>query len=249
MSFKASGTLQSALTLCLAFSATILPVLSAPAPTDNTSLWIPRSLKSLFEPRAAVNKCGGTGLYITNGGSGTQTFTVFGGGATSAIVSDPYKSVTLAAGKSAAVILPVNFDGHVQRGSVLPATWVELNMVDGKTDGDVSLEIGCDGPVTVQASAVAGGGTPPKFGFSNNINAKAPADAFFNPQDPVGPPLPGPATTATNVLDRTGNDVVINAHTLAYEQSVLSQSEAYLFGGVGTNQAVASDNCLLITFY
>ena len=122
-------------------------------------------------------------------------------------------------------------------------------MVSGNADGDVSLEIGCDGAATVRASAIAGGGTPPTFGFSKNINLDAPADALFNPQNPTGENLGGKLTTATGVLDATGDATVKNQHTLTYEQRVLSQSQAYLFGGVGTNQAIASDNCLLITFY
>ena len=249
MSFKASGTLRSVLTLCLTLSATIAPALSAPAPIQNTNPWIPRSLKSLFEPRAATNKCKGTGLYITNSGSASQTYTVFQG-ATS-ITSDAYKSVTIAKGKSSAVTLPTGFVGHVQRGNLLPATWIELNMVSGAADGDVSLEIGCDGAAQVQASAIAGPGTPPTFGFSKNINANAPADALFNPKNPTGENLGGKLTTATGVLDATGDTAktVINQHTLTYEQGLLPQSEVYLTGGVGTNQAIASDNCLLVTFY
>ena len=249
MYLKAAGTLRSLYTLCIALSTIILPVRSAPAPMEYTSPWIPRSLKSLFEPRAAVNKCGGTGVYITNGGTGTQTFTVFGGGNTFAINSEPFKTVTLAHGESKPVTLPANFNGHVQRGNLLPATWVELNMVPGAADGDVSLEIGCDGAVTVQASAIAGGGEPLVFGFSKDIISKAPANAFFNPANPTGEVLGGTLTKSTRVLDATGTDKVVNAHTLKYEQSVLSQSEAYLFGGVGTDQAIASDNCILIRFY
>lgn len=249
MSRKASGTLPSVFILCLAFFTSILPVLSAPARVGNTTPWTPHSLSSLFEPRATANKCGGTGLYITNSGSGTQTYTVFGGGKTFAINSQPYHSVTLAPGKSAPVTLPANFDGHVQRGSLLPATWVELNMVPGAADGDVSLEIGCDGAATVQANAISGGGKPSVFGFSKDIISKAPANAFFDPANPTGENLGGTLTKSTRVLDATGTDKVINDNTLKYEQSVLSQSQAYLFGGVGTNQAIASDNCLLITFY
>ena len=122
-------------------------------------------------------------------------------------------------------------------------------MIPGAADADVSLEIGCDGAVTVQASAIAGGGQPPVFGFSKDIISNAPDNAFFNPANPTGEILGGTLTNSTRVLDATGTDKVVNAHTLKYEQSVLSQSEAYLFGGVGTDQAIASDNCILITFY
>lgn len=243
MSFKASGTLRSVLTLCLALSAIILPVYSAPAPTGNTSPWIPRSLKSLFEPRAAANKCGGAGVYITNSGSRGQTFTVFEAYLTY------YSSLTLASGHSAAVTLPIGFVGHVQRGSGLPSTWVELNMVDGAADGDVSLEIGCDGAAMVQASAVGGGGTPPVFGFSKDIISGAPADALYNPAS--SEELGGPKTIFAKVLDETGTLAtgVKNQATLTYEQRKLSQSVAYLWGGTGTRQAIASDNCILITFF
>ena len=249
MSSKAFGTVPSVFILCLALSAIILPVLSAPARIGNTNPRIPNQLKSLFQPRAAANKCGGTGIYITSGGSGTQTYTVFGGGKTYAINSQPYHSITLASGNSAPITLPANFDGHVQRGGLLPATWVELNMVPGAADGDVSLEIGCDGPATVQASTISGGGKPPVFGFSKDIISKAPANAFFNPANPAGENLGGTLTKSRRVLDATGTDKVINGNTLKYEQSVLSQSQVYLFGGAGTNQAIASDNCILITFY
>ena len=244
MSFKASGTLRSALVLCLTLSATIPPVLSAPTITADASPWIPRSLKSLFEPRAATNKCGGTGLYITNGGSNTQTFKVFEG--KWSINADPFGNpITLAPKASGAVTLPVGFIGHIQRGNLLPATWLEFNMVDGAADGDVSLEMGCDGAATIQASVGSGG----VLGFSKDINVGAPSDAYFNPKD-VPTNFPGTATTATNVLDRTGDTLpAINANTLAYEQSEVTQSEVYLTGGSGTNQAIASDNCLLITFY
>lgn len=247
MSFKASGTLRSLLTLCLALSASILPVLSAPAPTRNTSPWIPRSLKSLFEPRAAANLCDGTGLYITNKGSGTQTYSVFQG--KWSINSDLYTSVRLDATQSTKVTLPPGFIGHVQRGDLLPATWVELNMVPGASDGDVTLEIGCDGAATVQASAIASGLTPPTFGFSKDIITNAPAGAFFNPANPTGENLGGTLTKASGVLDATGTNVVINGVTKNYEQGILMPLEAYTFGGVGTGQAIASDNCLLINFY
>lgn len=245
MSFKASGTLRSILTLCLALSATILPAHSAPAPIGNTSPWIPRSLKSLFEPRAAANQCGstGTGVYITNKGSGSQTFTVFEGYLTY------HSSVTLAKDASTPVTLPTGFVGHVQRGSGLPSTWVELNMVAGAADGDVSLEIGCDGGATVQASAVAGGGEGQVFGFSKDIISDAPAGALYNPAS--NEELGGPKTTFAKVLDETGTIAtgVKNAVTLAYEKDKLSQSDEYLWGGSGTNQAIASNNCILIDFY
>lgn len=116
-------------------------------------------------------------------------------------------------------------------------------MVPGAADGDVSLEIGCDGAATVQAS----GG--PVFGFKKDIITHAPADALYNPKS--GENIGGPQTTFSSVLDEIGTVAtgVKNQNTLTWVQSQLSQSQAYLWGGSGTNQAVATDNCILITFY
>ena len=122
-------------------------------------------------------------------------------------------------------------------------------MVEGAADGDVSLEIGCDGAATVQASAVAGGGEGPVFGFTKDIITDAPADALYNPAS--NEELGGPKTTFAKVLDETGTEAtgVKNQYTLTYEQDKLSQSDAYLWSGSGTNQAIASNNCILIDFY
>lgn len=116
-------------------------------------------------------------------------------------------------------------------------------MVAGWADGDVSLEIGCDGAVTVQAS----GG--PVFGFTKDIISHAPADALYNPTGNEN--IAGPKTSFPKVLDEIGTVAtgVKNQNTLNYVQGVLSQSQSYLWGGTGTGQAVATDNCLLITFY
>ncbi|KAM0801826.1 hypothetical protein BDR22DRAFT_888283 [Usnea florida] len=242
---QASGTLRSILSLCLALSTLLTPTLAAPTHPSPSTPWLPRSLKSLFETRqATTNQCGGTGLVIKNGASAPQTITVFQG--KWSIVSDPFTSLTLAAGASQAVPLPDGFIGHVQRGALLPATWVELNMVPGAADGDVSLEIGCDGAATVQATGATDDQTV--WGFTTNVNERcsgpncAPDSAYFVPgsKEQIG----GPLTPRTDVLD-----VAANGAALAFEQQVLSQAMEYLVGGSGTNQAISSNGCLVVTFY
>ena len=44
-------------------------------------------------------------------------------------------------------------------------------------------------------------------------------------------------------------DVSSNGATQAFEQQVLSQAMEYLIGGTGTNQAISSNGCLIVTFY
>ena len=246
----ASGTQNTILLLCIVFTATIPSIVAAPASSQETNTQSPDSLASHFESRDAYgsNKCGGIGIYITNKGLTSETYHVFEGNTT--INSIPQADIALSPGASGSIPLPNNFIGHIQRGDLLPAKWVELNMVPGGSDGDVSLEIGCDGPGTVQASVSKEFPNPPIFGFSEDINANAPVAAYFNPentQHQLGEKL----TTAHGVLDAPGDSVnhIINSVTLEYLQTRLSQSQAYLIGGVGTNQAKASDNCLLIIFY
>lgn len=243
MSPQASGTLRSLLSLCFALSSIVAPALAVPTPAEHSSPWLPRSLKSLFEPRD-TNPCGGTGFVLKNKASYPQTFTVFSG--KWSIVSDPIKTVTLGAQGSQVVTLQPNFVGHVQRGAVLPATWVELNMVPGGSDGDVSLEIGCDGAATVQATGA--GDDQTVWGFTTNVNQRctgpkcAPADAYYVPgtYEDIG----GPLTSATDVLDISSKVPV-----QTFEQQQLAQAYEYLIGGSGTNQAISSNNCLIITFY
>ena len=247
----ASGTLKSILTLCLALS-TITPVLSAPTQSEASSAWVPRSLKSLFEPRAPT--CSGVGVLLTNSGA-TKSFSFW---TNSGYTRTKLKDVSVNKGETKFVPLDNNWAGTVQRGEFLPATWAEMNMA-GTAWGDISLQQGCDGAATI--SSTTGGTTE---GFTDNINEdpNVPAAAFFNP-DTQGAPCWGTGqctTSAKNVLDTTTGNYwspqAPNAASTDYIMSKLggpTKAMQKAFVGTGdsntTPQVTSSNNCLAVTFY
>lgn len=252
-SYSASGTLKSVLSLCLALSTTIAPVLSAPTQAEAATPWIPRSLKSLFEPRAPT--CSGVGILLTNSGA-TKSFSFWSNNADYSRTK--LKNVTVNSGETQFVSLNNGWAGTVQRGESLPATWVELNMV-GTAWGDVSLQQGCDGGATL--SSTTGGTTQ---GFTENINERSnvPAAAFFNPKT-QGSPCWGTGqctTSATNVLDTTtGNWWAPQAPNMASNDYIMSAlggettalQKAFIGPGDSntTPQVTSSNNCMAVTFY
>ncbi|KAM0798260.1 hypothetical protein BDR22DRAFT_891565 [Usnea florida] len=253
-SYVASGTLKSALSLCLALSTAVAPVLSAPTQADSASPWIPRSLKSLFERQSAT--CNGVGVLLTNSGD-TKSFSFWTNNGDDSRTM--LTSVTVNGGDTQFVSLNNGWAGTVQRGQALPATWVELNM-DGTAWGDVSLQQGCDGGATL--SSTTDGSTE---GFSENINDNPdiPQEAFFNPSTQGTQCYGGGGqctTTATNVLDTTtGNYWSPQAPNTAATNYIMGQlggQTAALqkaFIGTGdqntTPQVTSSNNCLAVTFY
>ena len=251
-SCAASGTLKTVLSLCLALSSTISPVLAAPTLSETSSAWAPRSLKSLFEPRAAT--CSGTGVLLTNSGA-TKSFSFW---TNSGYTRTKLKDVTLSSGETKFVPLDNNWAGTVQRGEHLPATWAEVNMA-GTAWGDISLQQGCDGAATISSTT---GGT--SQGFTENINEDphVPASALFNPAT-QGAPCWGTGqctTNATNVLDTTtGNYWSPQAANMASNDYIISKlggqktalQKAFIGPGDSntTPQVTSSNNCLAVTFY
>ncbi|KAL9069631.1 MAG: hypothetical protein Q9161_005430 [Pseudevernia consocians] len=252
-SYLASGTLKSVLSLCLALSTTIPSVLSAPTQAETSSPWIPRSLKSLFEPRAAT--CNGVGVLLTNSGA-TKSFSFWTNNPNDSRTM--LKTVTINSGDTQFVPLESGWAGTVQRGEFLPATWVELNMV-GTAWGDVSLQQGCDGGATLSSTT---DGTSQGFSENINDNADIPASAYFNPAT-QGTQCYGSGqctTSATNVLDTTtGNYWAPQAANAASTNYIIGQlggqTEALQKAFIGTNdwnttpQVTSSNNCMAVTFF
>ena len=250
-SYLASGTLKSVLSLCLALSTTITPVLSAPTQAETSSPWIPRSLKSLFEPRGAPT-CSGIGVLLTNSGA-TKSFSFWTNNADYS--RSKLKDVTLNSGETQFVSLTYGWAGTVQRGEALPATWVEMNMV-GTAWGDVSLQQGCDGAATLSSTT-----STDSQGFTDNINNDpgVPAAALFNPATQGTPCYGGQCTTsATNVLDTTTGNYWggPNAASTSYIMSKLGGETAALqkafIGTADSNtppQVTSANNCFAVTFY
>ncbi|CAD6586746.1 MAG: hypothetical protein ASARMPRED_002816 [Alectoria sarmentosa] len=245
----ASGTLKSVLSLCLALSTTITPVLSAPTQAATSNPWIPRSLKSLFEPRQAT--CSGSGILLTNSGA-TKSFSFY---TNADYTRTLLQSITVDSGDTQFVSLASGWSGTVQRGDFLPATWVELNMA-GTAWGDVSLQQGCDGGATLSSTT---DGTSQGFSENINDNPDIPAGALFNPATEGTPCYGGQCTTsATNVLDTTAGNYwgPANAATSNYIMEKLGGQTAALqkaFIGTAdsntTPQVTSSNNCMAVTFY
>lgn len=251
-SFVASGTLKSVLSLCLALSTTITPVLSAPTLLETSSPWIPRSLKSLFEPRAPT--CSGTGILLTNHGA-TKSFSLW---TNADYTRTKLKDVTVNKGDTQFVSLDDGWSGTVQRGDALPATWVELNMA-GTAWGDVSLQQGCDGGAELKSTTDGS-----SQGFTENINENpdVPAGAFFDPATQGTQCYGGGqcTTSATNVLDTTtGNYWAPRAPNMAANDYIISQlggqttalQKAFIGPGDSntTPQVTSSNNCMAVHFH
>ena len=255
----ASGTLKSVLSFCLALSSTVAPVLSAPTQAESSGLWTPRSLGSLFKPRAAT--CDGVGVLLTNNGA-TQSFSFWTNNADDSRTM--LKTVSVDSGDTQFVPLDSGWVGTVQRGISLPATWVEMHML-GLAWGDVSLQQGCDGAATLSSTT---GGTTQGFTENINENADIPAGALFNPSTQTTPCYNDNGanlnvqctTSATNVLDTTAGNFWGSANTAStnYIMGQLggsNQTEAMQKAFIGTAdwnttpQVTTSNNCFAVAFY
>lgn len=125
--------------------------------------------------------CPGVGAFVTNLGKETETFYFFdnywnGVGTAGANFDNPEYKVELKPEETKHVPLPPTFKGRVQRGTEVPATWVEFQLFDGndQTWGNISLQKGYDGPVTIHSTD----GSGHVGGFMNDAFEGAPAEAY-----------------------------------------------------------------------
>ena len=172
------------------------------------------------------------------------------------------KKVSVDGGDTRFIPLDSDWDGTVQRGVSLPATWVEMHLL-AEASGDVSLQQGCDGAATLSSTT-----SSDSEGFTKNINENSniPAGALFNPATQSTPCYnDGGAnlnvqctTSATNVLDTTTGNFWGAANTLSadYIESQLGGStEAMEKAFVGTSdwnttpQVTSSKPCFAVAFY
>ncbi len=125
----------------------------------------------------------------------------------------------------------------MQRGTQLPATWVEFQISasnDNAAHGDISLQQGCDGAATVSATD----GSGRSGGFSQDILSNAPAAAIQNKPDGTK----ALATTMGNWMSGP------NQAAIDYETQVVGQQHAYITGGTGTDDVASSNNCFAVSF-
>ena len=136
------------------------------------------------------------------------------------------------------VSLPTSFKVRVQRGTQLPATWVEFQIAasnDNAAHGDISLEQGCAGTATI--SATDGSGQSNRF--ANDILSGAPPAAIQNKPDRT----PALATTMGNWMSEP------NQAAIDWESQVVGQSKAYIKGGTGVPDVGGTNQCLAVDFY
>jgi hypothetical protein len=185
----------------------------------------------------------GPGIQLTNASKQPQTFNFYnnfwnGDGTAGANFDHPQNPTTVAPGATTFVSLPTTFKGRVQRGTTIPATWVEFQISasnDNAAHGDVSLEQGCDGAATISSTD----GSNVSGGFTNDVLSGAPAAALQTKPD-GGKAL---ASTMGN-WNGPGNQAAIE-----YLNGVVGQSKAYITGGTGVPDIASKNNRLAVTFY
>ncbi|KAF3763869.1 hypothetical protein M406DRAFT_75102 [Cryphonectria parasitica EP155] len=193
------------------------------------------------------------GVNIYNMGSAQQTFYFCNNAANGDGTADPgftsgtsgcsnlVTSVAVAPSASTTVALATTFSGRIARSTDTPATWVEVQFQSGGTAwGDVSLEIGCDGPA--QVGPASGGGSAQVVGFSTpaDIVSGAPDGATETRADGV------------KVISAPYSEgQVTNQAAADYLLSTVPQGNtmAYITTTSGTDVTTSSNNQLDVTFY
>lgn len=223
-------TLRTLGTACLL--ASILFIKNASAAIHTTGDFDNGSTPGIIIQNAEQSSAGGSvGYYFYEGGGNFNTV---------------YKYISIENGKSAFVSMPVPWQGYIQRGTDdlnlkgqpnIPMTMVEfqLGASDGTgAHGDISLEQGYDGSATICSTVTNVCG-----GFTKDILTGAPEAAL------------SPKPDGTLVLGTTMGNWAAgpNQAAIAWEQSHISQTEAYIVGGTGTYDVASSNNRFKVTFY
>lgn len=183
------------------------------------------------------------GIQLTNKSKKEETFQFFnnywnGNGEAGANFDHPEKPTHLKPGASTFVELPESFKGRVQRGKLIPATWVEFQLSaanDGKAWGNISLQQGYDGPAMIRSTD----GTNNSIGFTNDILPGAPAAAKQKRSD-------GKECLASTMGNWMGGP---NQAAIDYENKVVGQKKAYITGGSGTIVVNSKNKRLAVEFY
>jgi len=186
---------------------------------------------------------GGPGIILTNKSKKEESYFFYdnywnGNGIAGANFDHPLKSIKLAAGAHSYVNLPTTFKGRVQRGTTLPATWVEFQISasnDGAAHGDISLEQGCDGAATIASTD----GSKRINGFTNEIVSGAPEAAVQKKPD-------GTRAIASTMGNWAHGP---NKAAVEYLEKVVGKGKAYIVGGTGVPDVASANKCLAVDMY
>ncbi|KAG9958656.1 hypothetical protein KCU61_g8195, partial [Aureobasidium melanogenum] len=179
------------------------------------------------------------GIVLSNKSAVEETYYFYnnywnGNGTAGANFDHPLKSVHVPAGHTVFVSLPSSFKGRVQRGHLIPATWVEFQIEasnDHKAHGDVSVEQGNDGPAMIHATD----GTKSSNGFTKMI--KAEGSAYQTRSD-------GKRVIASTMGNWLGGP---NQAAIKAQQGIRTQ--AYVTGGTGVPDVASANRRLAVDFY
>ncbi|KAI4234941.1 MAG: hypothetical protein L6R40_006609 [Gallowayella cf. fulva] len=205
----------------------------------------PPKTNPILPPQQDISSAqvGGPGIILSNHRNEDQQFAFYnnywnGNGTAGANFDRPDPITTVNANDSLFVPLPTSFKGRVQRGTQLPATWVEFQIRaddDGGAHGDISLQQGCDGAATIASTDGSG-----RFnGFQHDIVSGAPEAAVRNKPD-------GTRALDTTVGNWNGGP---NQAAIEWENEQVGQRRAYIVGGTGTDDVASANNCFAVDFY
>lgn len=188
----------------------------------------------------------GPGIQLTNKSNKVCTYYFYdnywnGNGTAGANFDHPLKNVTLKPGQSSFVSLAATFKGRVQRGTQLPATWVEFQLEasnDHGAHGDISLQQGCDGAATIASTDGSNriNGLGAEF---HDLVAKAPAGAIRKKPN-------GERAIDTTVGNWNGGP---NKAAIDYLNKMVGQKRAYILGGTGTPDVASKNKRLAVVMY
>ncbi|MCJ1356524.1 MAG: hypothetical protein MMC33_006519 [Icmadophila ericetorum] len=185
----------------------------------------------------------GPGLILRNNSVKEESYFFYdnywnGNGTAGANFDHPLKSIKLGPKATTFVSLPATFKGRVQRGTLLPATWVEFQL-DASNDhaahGDISLEQGCDGAATIKSTD----GSNRMGGFMHDILKDAPEVAVHKKAN-------GEKALATTMGNWMSGP---NQAAIEYERRVVGQDKAYITGGTGVPDIASKNRRLEVDFY
>ena len=185
----------------------------------------------------------GPGIHLTNKSEKKCTYFFYdnfwnGNGTAGANFTHPLKSTTVDPGKSAFVSLPSTFKGRLQRGTLIPATWVEFQLSasnDHAAHGDISLEQGCDGAATIAATDGSGA----KNGFVKDVVKGAPEGAVVRRGD-------GERVLGSTMGNWMGGP---NEKAVEWLRKEIGMEKAYVKGGTGVPDVGSRNGVLAVDMY
>lgn len=187
------------------------------------------------------NDDGSPGIILSNKSKNSCHYFFYnnywnGDGTAGANFDKPFTNILLSAGQTQFVSLPTSFKGRVQRGTQIPATWVEFQIEaenDHAAHGDISVQQGNDGGAWIRSTD----GRNSAAGFSGDILSWGRVEAYQTRPDGVR----ALASTVGNWLGGP-NQAAIDA------QQQRIGTVVYVTGGTGIPDVASNNRRLAVEF-